>query len=471
MKKLAILGVGLLILLTACNTNRTDTDKENIDKLLDSQAEMQKVQEESVNQLDRIKDSLTTEKESMIDENKSLIDEKRLLIDQRDSKDKKIQQMEKNQQILAEKLKEEETFAASSEKTALEERIDRYEDSITLLKYDLSLLDTQLDSIEESMNLYVMQESRTEKSLESGIAEIDQRMTSREVRKQQEIKRVALLGKRIVVSGKKIETYALEQQLYLDERDDMRRSNASEEELAPYEKRIAEMDDMIQTEKENKKTMEEDVEQAEVYISETDALMDQMNAQIQEEYDKKEVIEAFIASEKERLQRELGQIQMTRKELLAEQATISKNLANTEEQIARIDRNVELIKNKEMSEILEKQAAIEHSEAELAEEEISLIEEGSGLKTEAKVTKDSAGEGLLTLLILGNELDSLNNLIQAEKSEIAKTRKDLSEKRAEAASQRARLGRTIGGVFIFLIIGGVALLALFYYLGKRSRKS
>lgn len=298
-------------------------------------------------------------------------------------------------------------------------------------------------------------------------------MTSRESRKQQEIKRVVLLGKRIVVSGKKIETYELEQQLYLDERDDMRRNNASEEELARYEKRIAEMNDMIQTEKENKKAMEEDVQQAEVFISETDALMDQMNAQIQKEYDKREVIEAFIASEKERLQRELGQIQMTRKELLAEQATISNNLANTEEQIATIDRNVELIKNKEMSEILEKQAAIEQSEAELAEEEINLIEEGSGLKTEtAKVTSESSGgEELFTLMILGNELDSLNNLIQAEKSEIAKTRKDLSEKRAEAAQQRARFGRTISIVFILLIIGGVAVLALFYYLGRRSKKS
>lgn len=465
MKKLAILGVGLLIVLTACNTNRTDTDQENIDKLLDSQAEMQKIQEESVDQLDRIKDSLAKKR-------RAIIDEKESLIDQRDSKDQEIQQMEQNQQILSEKLKEEEALVASSEKAALEERIKRYGDSINLLKKDLSQLDTQLDSIEESMELYVMQETRSEKSLESGIAEIDQRMTSRENRKQQEIKRVALLGKRIVVSGKKIETYELEQQLYLDERDKMRRNSASEEQLVPFEKRIAEMDDLIQAEKENKLAMKKDVRQAEVFISETDALMDQMNTQIQEEYDKNEVIEAFIVSEKERLQRELGQIQMTRKELLAEQATISNNMENTEEQIAKIDRNVELIKNKEMSEILETQAAIEQSEAELAKEEISLMEEGPGLKTKAaKVTSDSVGEELLTLLVLGNELDSLNNLIQSEKSEIAKTRKDLSEKRAEAALQRSRFGRTIGVVFIFLIIGGVALLGLFYYMGRRSRKS
>ena len=464
MKKLTILGVAVLILLSACKTNRTN-EEENIDKLLDRQAEMKQVQKESVDQLESIKDSLANEKEL-------LIDEKRSLIDQRDSKNKQIQLMEQNQKILAEKLKEEEALVASSEKEGLEEKIVRYEDSISLLKKDLSQLDTQLDSIEENMGLYEMQETRSEQSLESGIAEIDQRMTSRENRKEQEIKRVGLLQKRILLAIKKIETYELERQLYIDERDDMLRTNATEEELAPYHKRIAEMDSMISTEKENETAMKEDIQQAKSFISETNVLMDEMQAQIKEEYDKNEIIESFIASEKKRLQREQEQIRMTRNELLAEKATVSNNLTRTMEQIAAIDRNVELIKSKEMSEILEKQAAIEQSEAVLAEEEIRLIEDATGLKPMAfEATSDSTGEELLSLLTLGNELDSMNKLILTEKAEIAKTRKELSEKRAEAAEQRSRLGRTLGVTFIFVILGGAALLALFYYMGRRSKKS
>ncbi len=272
----------------------------------------------------------------------------------------------------------------------------------------------------------------------------------------------------------KIEALEMEQQLYVDERDGLRRNNASEEELATYEKRISDMDKTIRAEKDDKKGMEVDLQQAKDYIAETDSIMDDLRAKIQEEYDQKEIIESFIVSERERLKRELTRLQQTRRELLAEQTEVSKNLAQTEEKIAQIDRNVELIKSKDMSEILEKQAEIERSEAKLSEEEISLLEETQALKSDTRISEmssDSGSEELLTLETLGNELDSLNDLIQAEKSEIAKTRKDLSEKRAELATQRSKAGRTVSVVFIIIVIGGIALVALFYFLGRKSKKA
>ncbi|MEA3477448.1 MAG: hypothetical protein U9R60_04660 [Bacteroidota bacterium] len=458
MKKLTILVVGLIILLPACKTGKTD--QENIDKLLETQAEMQQVQAESVEQLGQIKDSLDSEKRS--------------LLDQREAKDREIQQMEKNQQVLADKLKEEQALIAVSEKEELEQKIEGYKDSINQLQDEFSLLDTQLDSVEESMELYALQETRSEISLESGIAEIDQRMTRRENRQQREINRIGLLERRIAVSEQKIEALEMERQLYIDERDELRRNNASDEDLATYDNRISDLDKTIRAEKDNKVSMEVDLQQAKYYIAETDSIMEDLKTQIQEEYDKKEIIESFIASEKERLQRELAQLQQSRKELLADQATVSNNLSTTEEQIAEIDRNVELIRSKQMSEILEKQAELERSEAQLAEEEISLLEEEADKESDTKVSEmssDSASAELIALETLGKELDSLNDLIEEEKSEIAKTRKDLSEKRAELAAQRSRAGRTIGFVTIFIVIGGIVLVTLFYFLGRRSKKS
>ena len=448
-------GTCLLVLLSACKTNRTGD--ENIEKLLERQAETQEVQEQSVEQMERLKDSLASEKRS--------------LLDQRESKDRQIRQLEENQKQLADQLKEEEAKAVSSQKADLEEQISLYEDSISNLKNEINGLDSQLDSLEENLDFYDVQETRVETRLESGIEEIDQRMTQRENRKQVEIKRIGLLKKRVLVSDKKLEAYALERQMYVDERDQLLRDQASEEELQPYEAKISEMDSIITEESDNKKSIEQEIAQSRQYIAETDEIIENLQNQIQAEYNKQEVIESFIAAEKERLNSELEQIKNNRNTLLAQQESISGELARTGVQIDRLNRDVELIRNKKMSDILESQAEMEKAEASLAEEEMELILGAPGRILMSALAADTSNEELQTVLDLGVQLDSLNELIQQEKAEIAKTRKELSEKRAEVAEKRAQFGRTVGITAIVLVIAGIALLGLFYYLGRRSRKS
>jgi chromosome segregation ATPase len=445
-----------IFLLVGCNKNKTND--ENVQKLLDRQAEMQEKQEKSVDQLEHLKDSLATEKQS--------------LLNQRKSKDLQIKTMEKNQQILTDKLKEEQITDVSAQRSELNAKIITYEDSINQLKQELMLLNKQLDSVENSIVLYEIQEDESEKIFESGIVEIDQIMTQRENQKRKEIKRVGLLKKRALIADKKIEAYELERQLYMDELENQKRNNASEENLAKFQKRIVEMDSIINGETNNKKTIEQEISQAETYISESDAAMNKLQAQINSEYTKKEIIEDFIAQEKERFRKELEQIRSTRRVLLQEQTDLTQNLARVESQIAQLNKNVELIKSKKMSDILEQQAANEQEEASLAGKEITMLEQDSrGEMMVLPQSSDSVNEELVTLLKMGNQIDSLNKLIKAEKAEIAKTRKELSEKRASSAAKRAKIGRVTGSIIIIVILGGIALLAFFYYLGKRSRKS
>jgi DNA repair exonuclease SbcCD ATPase subunit len=316
-----------------------------------------------------------------------------------------------------------------------------------------------------------LQETRVESRLESGIEEIDQRMTQRENRKQMEIKRIGLLQKRVQVSDKKLEAYRLEKQMYVDERDQMLRDQASEEELQPYEEKISDMDSVIAGEMGNKKSIEQEITQSQQYIAETDDIIEDLQNQIKDEYSKQEVIDSFIAAEKKRLNKELEQIKNNRNTLLAQQESISGELARTGVQIDRLNKDVELIRNKKMSDILESQAEMEKAEASLAEEEMDLFLAAPGMPLVPLMAADTSNEELQTVLDLGVQLDSLNELIQQEKAEIAKTRQELSEKRAEVAEKRARFGRTVGITAIVLIVAGIALLGLFYYLGRRSRKS
>jgi hypothetical protein len=300
-------------------------------------------------------------------------------------------------------------------------------------------------------------------------------MAQREARKERELKNVEMLRKRVNIAQKKKEAFNLERQMYMDELDELLRENASHESKAPYETKVRELDSIITAEQSNINNVKDDIAQAETFIAETDAVMAELKEQMRMEYDRKEIIESFIASEKERLELELKQLQQTRSKLLTEQTTINENLTATQRQIEKINREVELIKNRKMSEILQQQAEIEQSEARLAEEEIKLLEAPTShldsLFAESYVPGDSSDKELISLLKMGDQLDSMQQMIQEEKTEIAKTRKELSEQRAEAASRRAKLSKTAGSIAILLLLGGVGVLYLFYYLGRRSKKS
>jgi hypothetical protein len=195
-----------------------------------------------------------------------------------------------------------------------------------------------------------------------------------------------------------------------------------------------------------------------------------METEIKQEYDRKAIIEDFIASEKNRLEKELQSIQSTRQALLDEQTSIAADLAKTEAQIALLNRDLELIRNRKMNDLLEMQASIEQSEIFLAEEEMGLLRE-SRINPDRIVPSDTTNKELISLLDMGYQLDSLNELIQQEKAEIASTRKELAERRAEAIERRASFGRAVWITVVSLAIAGMALLALFYFLGRRSRVS
>jgi hypothetical protein len=88
--KILITGLCSFLILNSCN--RSGKQDENIQQLLDRQAEIEDRKEESVNQLYQLRDSLALGKEA--------------LISQRDSKQDRIDRMENDQQMLVDMLKE-----------------------------------------------------------------------------------------------------------------------------------------------------------------------------------------------------------------------------------------------------------------------------------------------------------------------------------------------------------------------------
>jgi chromosome segregation ATPase len=281
---------------------------------------------------------------------------------------------------------------------------------------------------------------------------------------------VELLEKRIVVAEKKLEAFEMERQLYLDERDELLRSNAAEEKLVPFETRISQMDSIIDAEQNIISSLESEQRQAQQFIAETDRVMEELNQQIHEQYNRQEIIESFIISEKDRLQRELELISETRRKLVDQQAAIATELEQINKQMASMDRDIILIKNREMSEILDRQASMEQSEADLANEELSMMEEFMGrIIPTGPETSDSLGEEMKSLLKLGDEIDSLNAMIQAEKTGIAVTQKQLAEQRARVSEQRARFGKAAGLTVLLLILAGAGVLTLFYFMGRKAR--
>jgi len=445
----------VVLVMTGCKT-RTDSEQE-VEKLLERQTRIQESQEESVEKLERIRDSLDRQEDSLLSE--------------RQVRNQRISRLQQNQQILAERLRKEEQSDIVSDKDDLQAQINAYEDSISAVQTEIESLNSRLDSIGQTLRFYSMQEERTEETLASGISEIDQQITRRENLQRQELERAELLRRQMVVADEKIEAFQLERQLYEDERDELLRKNASEKELQPFRNKIAEMDSVIREVRTEKQSVQNELDLMLTSIAETDEMIERLRNQIDQQYDRKDIIEGFIVGEKERLQRELENLRSTRRNMLAQQEKINRSLSGTEEQLASLDRRMELVRNKEMSEILEEQAAISRTEAGLAEEEARQLRESGDTLFRVQPVSDTAGGELLALAGMSAELDSLQALIQEEKAQIAETRMELAERRAEAASQRAKFGRTIGIVVAIIILGGIALLALFYFLGRRSRRT
>lgn len=217
MSKLLYSSIILILLIIFSGCKPETTSDQEINKLRDRQVQIQEPPDESLDKLKQIRDSLEDERNS--------------LIGQRERKDQQIKSLEQGQQFLADQLKQEEKVTLSSEKSRLEQSIARYKDSIEELKSELAILDTAIDSIETSMGLYQTQKRQANKLLESGISEVDQQIYKLGKQKQQEIKKANLLNKRILITEKKIEAYALERQMYVDKRDELLGIQATEAQL------------------------------------------------------------------------------------------------------------------------------------------------------------------------------------------------------------------------------------------------
>jgi hypothetical protein len=198
-------------------------------------------------------------------------------------------------------------------------------------------------------------------------------------------------------------------------------------------------------------------------------MIEGLKSRIQNQYNRTEIVESYIQSEKQRLENELASLRDSRENLISEQDLISKERSRVERDIASLDRKMELVRNREMSEILELQAEIQQSDASLTEEQIRNMASESTPGGEALDLGNN--EELNNLILLSEELDSLKSSIDEERQEILQTRMELAERRAEVAKKRAAFGRVAGTLILILVIGGLAIATLFYFLGRRARSA
>lgn len=164
--------------------------------------------------------------------------------------------------------------------------------------------------------------------------------------------------------------------------------------------------------------------------------MGDLQSKIKLEYVRNQIIEGFVASEKQRISKDMSRLKRSREGLIAEQEMISNELAATEEKIASLNKKLELIKSKGMNDILGQQKDIEQSEASLAEEEIRLLKESADVDAQmADVNSTPSSEELQSIGHLSNQLDALKVLIQKEKTEFVQARLKLSEKKAQVVKK------------------------------------
>ncbi len=476
----------LLILLTVamyfsgCSSENT---KQEAEKILDKQAQYQEQAKEGietvVSAMEKTEESLINTGEELEGKNKELENKITELKGEKVKIDKEIQDVDRKENVLKEKAKalserqkELKRDSLRKIKNDLNAEIENAKELSELNQAKIAELTRKKDSLANQQKYFAEKEEEIQDSLSTGIGFIDQRLNNLDHNLLLEKRKINLNEKKISLANEKILTFKKEINLLEEEKSDLIRDNASNEEIEQFNNQIGNVSRFIAREK-KKITMANDaISKSQEWIASTDDLKRNLGSSIRDEYDKGKTLAEFIENEKKRLSNKESEMIGLSERIKSNNADLQEEIEELNNKVSKIDNKMELVKGEDISSILALQAALEEQEAELANEEADIYSEESkqditGVTIEGT---DSLNEGIREIDMLNNKFSELKSSLAKQQSEIAKARQSLAKKKAEVARKRAKSVKTISRTAIVVIVVAFLILVGFYFLGKKKKK-
>jgi chromosome segregation ATPase len=309
-------------------------------------------------------------------------------------------------------------------------------------------------------------EKKAEEELATGIVEIDVAVKSLKEELANETNKLELIEKRIDLANNKIIVLQKERDLYEAEKNNLFMEENAQEEIKQLEEKIKQINEDIAVEK--NKIIDLDLSKllARNKIQDLENQISDYSREYKTEYEKKEGFDRYIQKETERLTNELAQMEERKNQLSEGWKELAVEKENLQNKISGYETEIELLKGKEISEVVSELAELEKDEAKLLEQEAQqLKEEKEQLRSDTVTTSTDQGE-----------LDELRKKVTEEKSKIAedeeklaKEKQELMQKQQEATQERAE--KLYTWPLTILIIVGLIIIGLvaLFFIGKNVR--
>ncbi|MDT8401758.1 MAG: hypothetical protein RQ743_08690 [Bacteroidales bacterium] len=458
MHRVISLLIPLLILIMVIGSCSSRQSEKEAQKLLDKQKSAiekgDRLIDETFNEIQVLKDSLESEQERL-EASRSAVEED-------------IKELESGQEEFAETLKDEKEAELARQKADLQARLSEIEDSIDLVLQKSKDIRQQQDTLEIKEQQLAEQKSESKEKLVTGIDNIDSRLDEIEEQRLVKLKEIELNEQKIKLAEKKIELLEDEKNIYLREKNEVLKKNGDEAELEKYDLKISEINGYLNEEQNKIKSAESNINTLTAWISDADALQEKLRDMMDSEYDRDKTIAEFSREEINRLEKERQALDQDLENLNILKSKLSEKKANLNNRIVALEEETELVKSKELSEILDEISGLEAQEAQLAEREKEMLEKREAPEKIEGISRLDTESGVLESI--EETIELRRKQIDILRSEIAEDEAQLSKQAADIEARRARNVRNATKTVLIIGVIGVILIGLFYTLGRRKRK-
>lgn len=450
------LALILIIITIGCSS---DKSKKEAQKLLNKQTEVLEKEQKSVekvfDKLKKVRDSLEGEQTKLMSRKENIENE--------------VEDLEGRQVKFAKSLKEEKKTELEKKKTELKTTLTNVNDSLENINNRLSSLEKKQDTINVQEKQLTKQKKEAKRKLITGIDEIDTKLDEIEDQRLVKLKEIEINAQKKKLAEKKIEILKDEKNVYLREKNSVLKGSGDDTELEKYNLKISEIEGEIKEEKNKIRSAESAISTLKSWLNDVNQLHNKLSRMMEEEYGKNDIIIEFTDKETQRLRNEKKNIESEASKLKKIQEQLSKKKADIDSILSNVDEGIELVKSKELSEILSEKSALEEQEAELSGKETGLHEESktTGI-SKSKIDTTVKGAGLLKEI--ENEIKSKRENIETLKKQIATEQQALSKKQAMLEAKRSKKVSAATKTIVTLIILSVLVLGGLYLLGRRSAK-
>ncbi len=452
LKKFTSLIPIVMMFLVGCSGGNADTE---VEKLLDRQA---KVVEQEQKSMEKMHDEFRVTRDSLKAMQNDLMNSKSMV-------NSEMEKLKAAQADLASTLKQSQIDSFEQEKARLSETLQTINDSIATLAETINNLESQQGNLavrEEQLN---EQLDTAKERLVTGIASIDDRLDKIEKQRVMKQRELELNKDKIELSDRKIALLKDEKNLYLREKNELVAKNASAEDIEQYDQKIDDINGNIQDEKDKIENAGIVINDITAWMRDVNSLQNRLANMMDEAYSKNETIEQFTMSELERLSQEKKQTQSEMARLDSIRLALVNQQSTIDDQLSGVDEEIQLLKGKEISEILAKRSALDSEEAQLSQEEADLM---AGKESQSMGSEEVEDDEAILAGLDKEIIDRRASLLML-KTEIAQQQQELAQKRAQIEQKRAKRASAAGISAGAVILIGLLIVISLYLIGRTRR--